>query len=377
MENMAIKNLTFVCSEYFGWGSSYGGFGSLTRILAENLVKHRIEVHVLTPKRKDSSSVEDYGEINGVKIHSFNSRIKWRLGFKMKEPPELPESQIFHSQAIDFWGHFFREQTLDAVHLVTAQDPRPLNELKECYFPFYPSMRTLKWRLKFEAKKRICKDFCRNVDMIYVQAKYISNKVRKMFGLDYLPKFLPNPVAIPKGKIIKNDYPTVLFLGRWDPIKRPDIMLQVAEKLPDVHFICCGVANEQFKDYFAPLLKKAKQLKNVHYMGYVQKNVKDEVLRKSWILLNTSTRECLPISFLEAGAYNLAIVSPNNPDDFASNFGYKIQNRENIIEYVNAVKALLANGWRERGNRARKYVQENHELKHVINQHLQIYNSWV
>ena len=376
-----IEKLTFVCSEYFGWGGTYGGFGSLTRILAENLVKRGIDVHVLTPKRKKASAatqMDDYGEINGVKIHSFNSRIKWRLGFKMKEFPELPESQIFHSQAIDFWGYFFRKQTPDAIHLVTAQDPRPIDELKESYFPYYPDMATLKWRLKFEIKQRMCKEFCKNVDMVYVQAKYISNKVKTMFGLDYLPKFLPNPVSIPEGKIEKNDCPTVLFLGRWDPIKRPDIMLEVAKRLPNVQFICCGVANERFKDYFAPLLKKARQLKNVHYMGYVQSEVKANLLSKSWILLNTSMRECLPVSFLEAGAYNQAIVSPNDPDDFASNFGYKIQDKENIDEYVAAIKSLLVNdGWKEKGNLAKKYVQENHELKCVIDRHLGVYDSWV
>jgi len=214
--------------------------------------------------------------------------------------------------------------------------------------------------------------------MVYVQAKYIAEKVKRMSGLDYLPTFLPNPVAIPNCKIEKNEEPTVLFLGRWDPIKRPDIMLKVAEKLPGVQFICCGVSNPEFKDYSEPLIEKAAKIRNVNYMGYVQSEKKDAVLNKSWILLNTSSRECLPVSFLEAGAYKMAIVSPNDPDNFASNFGYKIQDGKNVKEYVDAVTKLIADEeWRERGKTARKYVQENHELNRVIDQHLQIYNSWI
>lgn len=389
-----VKSLTFVCSEYFGWGGLYGGFGALTKTLAENLVKRGIEVHVLTPRRRETSSavsfiapwtkkrviypMKDYGEINGVKIHSFNSRIKVRLGIKMREFPELPDTQIFHSQASNQWHNFFRKKKPDAVHLVTEQDPRPLEDLRECYFPLYPEMETLTWRLKFEFKQRLCTDLCQNVDMVYVQAKYIADKVRNMFGLDYTPPFLPNPITIPKNKIEKADVPTVLFLGRWDPIKRPDIMLQIAEKMPNVQFTCCGVANPEFKHYFDSLVKKAGKLENVHYMGFVVAEKKDEVLKKSWILLNTSTRECLPISFLEAGAYEMAIVSPNNPDDFASNFGHKIRSKENITEYVDAINTLITGElWREKGAFARTYVQENHELNHVIDRHLEIYNFWI
>ena len=132
---IGIESLTFFCTEYFGWGGFYGGFGALTRTLAENLVKHGIEVHVLTPKRPKEPlhEMEDYGEINGVKIHSFNSKIKLRLGLKMRELPALPDTQIFHSQAANRWHNFFIKEKPDAIHLVTEQDPRPLEDLRECY----------------------------------------------------------------------------------------------------------------------------------------------------------------------------------------------------------------------------------------------------
>jgi len=372
-----IKSLTFICSEYFGWGGFYGGFGALTKTLAENLVKKGIKVHVLTPKRP-SRKMDNYGEINGVKIHSFNSKIKLRLGLKMRELPDIPDTQIFHSQAANRWHNFFIKEKPNAIHLVTEQDPRPLMELKESYFPVYPKMKTLTWRLKFEAGQVLRKKLCQNADRVYVQAKYIAEKVKRMACLDYLPSFLPNPVSIAKTRILKNEKPTVLFLGRWDPIKRPDIMLRIAEKLPAVHFICCGVANPEFKHYSEPLIKKAGELENVNYMGYVSGERKSEVLNKSWLLLNTSSRECLPVTFLEAAAHKMSIVSPNNPDSFASHFGYKIQERENIKEYVDAINTLiLDDNWRLKGNLARKYVQENHELKHVIEEHVKIYNSWI
>ena len=46
----------------------------------------------------------------------------------------------------------------------------------------------------------------------------------------------------------------------------------------------------------------------------------DAVLDKAWVLINTSTKECLPVSYIEAGAHKCAILSHGNADDFASNF---------------------------------------------------------
>lgn len=68
-------------------------------------------------------------------------------------------------------------------------------------------------------------------------------------------------------------------------------------------------------------------------------------LRESWVLVNTSVCECLPVSFLEAAAHSCAILSPHDPDGFATRFG------NNVVDggYASGLRWLLEGNWSEAG----------------------------
>ena len=63
-------------------------------------------------------------------------------------------------------------------------------------------------------------------------------------------------------------------------------------------------------------------------------------------MINTAAREGLPAAFLEAAAYKCAILSSNNPDGFAENFGYHVKDDN----YTLGLKCLLENNqWKSQG----------------------------
>jgi len=89
-------------------------------------------------------------------------------------------------------------------------------------------------------------------------------------------------------------------------------------------------------------------------------------------MVNTAARECLPVSFLEACAFKCAILSQENPDNFARDFGYHVKDSD----YPSGLKFLLENNrWIERGRKGYEYVKETHELNKVVNQHIAIYEK--
>lgn len=64
---------------------------------------------------------------------------------------------------------------------------------------------------------------------------------------------------------------------------------------------------------------------NVEMTGIINQFETDKLARvyeQSWVLVNTSAREGLPNTFLEAAANRCAILSPVDPDHFTSRFGY-------------------------------------------------------
>jgi glycosyltransferase involved in cell wall biosynthesis len=99
---------------------------------------------------------------------------------------------------------------------------------------------------------------------------------------------------------------------------------------------------------------------------------KQRLLDESWILVNTSVSECLPVSFLEAAAHGCAILSPHDPDGFASRFGFHAES-ENLEDGLRWL--LMDDNWRQRGFDGHRYVGEVHEEKKVINQHIAEYEK--
>ncbi len=53
---------------------------------------------------------------------------------------------------------------------------------------------------------------------------------------------------------------------------------------------------------------------NLRLTGFVTEEEKSRILASSWALMNTSVREALPVSFLEALAHKTPIISGEDPD---------------------------------------------------------------
>jgi glycosyltransferase involved in cell wall biosynthesis len=155
-------------------------------------------------------------------------------------------------------------------------------------------------------------------------------------------------------------------------VKRNELLFDLAKEFPEVKFIVLGKAHSEGRDSY--LRETGRKLANVEMPGFVSEEEKSRILEKSWVLVNTSLRECLPISFLEAAAYKCAILSSNDPDHFAKDFGYHAAG----TDYAKGLKSLLENdAWKEKGEKGYRYVKETHELSKVIDQHEKIYKEIV
>jgi len=210
------------------------------------------------------------------------------------------------------------------------------------------------------------------MNAVFTIGKYLVPKVKSMYRLEIDPVFLPTPVHIPE-ITNKSDTPTVCYVARLDRRKRPKLFFDLAKKFPDVHFIAMGKSRD--KKWEADLRAEYSSLPNLEMAGFVDQFSSDlhsKILEKSWIMVNTATREALPNSFLEAAAHQCAILSSVDPDGFASVFGYHAENDD----FSMGLETLLKNGlWKERGKRGYEYVKETIELHRAIDQHIAFYEQ--
>src|SRR5262245_52858750 len=109
-------NICLLVSQYFNWGI-YGGFGSMTRKLAESLAHSGYPVRVIVPRRKGQRPLE---LMNGVAVQSFSPSDIAEACRLLRTTP----ANIFHSQDPTLLTYLAQKLRPDCIHLVTCRDPR-------------------------------------------------------------------------------------------------------------------------------------------------------------------------------------------------------------------------------------------------------------
>jgi glycosyltransferase involved in cell wall biosynthesis len=110
--------------------------------------------------------------------------------------------------------------------------------------------------------------------------------------------WLPNPIEIPPiDGTLETERPSLLYLGRLDAVKRPWIAFELARRNPTIDFLIAGQAHAP--ELMAPWLDRYKGIANLRFLGHIDGQPKDQLIRSCWAILNTSVHEAEPVSFLE------------------------------------------------------------------------------
>ena len=158
---------------------------------------------------------------------------------------------------------------------------------------------------------------------------------------------------------------TVAWVAVIRPPKRPDLLVEIARRLPKIRFVVCGAPSGGWwwagKD-IESILTQLRSLPNVDYRGQVDPEQTLKVIEDASLLLSTSDGEGFPSVFLEAWAAGTPVVSIQIDPD------HKIRNGElgvvgdTIDGTVDAVCALMTSTQRRQdmGTRARRHVEDVH-----------------
>jgi glycosyltransferase involved in cell wall biosynthesis len=166
--------------------------------------------------------------------------------------------------------------------------------------------------------------------------------------------------AVPEGT------PQVIWVGNILAKKRPEELLSMARNLPGVKFVAAGSATANAK-LGAEFTRQAARLGNLEYVGQVPHAQMGELYDGASILLNTSSAEGMPNTFLEAWARGIPVATMGiDPDGLLSRERLGI-----LLDPANAagsLESLVADdlGRKEMGQRGREYVRTTHALPAVL-----------
>jgi len=348
-------SVCFIALEYFGWGK-YGGIGRATRDIAAGLAERGLDVAVIVPRGAGQKEIEI---IDGVTVYSFPFTGYHQIGSIIGKI----NADIYHSQDPSPGTYIALRKMRRSKHVLTCQNPKTREEWRTVN-RFYGLRRRLFNRV-FEPTLG---KWLRDLDAVFCQANFIREKTEALYKLENTPGFLPNPVKVPD-EIEKKATPQVCFLGRFDGEKNPERFFKLCDHFPGVGFVAGGASRDPARD--VSLRRKYRSLTNLSLPGHVMGEEKKSLLDDSWVLVNTSVSECLPVSFLEAAAHGCAILSPHDPDGFASRFGFLVSD-----SYEDGLEWLLSDyNWRRGGEMGRRYVSKYHEYVAVIDRHMEVYRG--
>ena len=133
---------------------------------------------------------------------------------------------------------------------------------------------------------------------------------------------IPNGIDLSNFKAVKNpgsfrsklgvgpDAPILLSVGRVDPEKRLDFLIdafdRIADRMPEAHLVFAGDggARKKLQEHAAAV----KSSSRIHFLGMVDRTELPVILHDATVFLSASTTEVHPISVIEAIASGLPLV---------------------------------------------------------------------
>ena len=213
-------------------------------------------------------------------------------------------------------------------------------------------------------------------DRIIVQSKYqmqsISDRISKKATLIKKPVYIvqkpPQPKPIPR---------IILWVGSIAEVKQPELVLKLAEANPKGLFKIIG-GHSGCDALYREITEKLKFIKNVEYVGVVPFEEMGAYFEKAYILINTSLVEGYPpIAALEAWANYTPFVSLGDNEEETIEKYYMGFHSRTVEQLIKDISYLIENEdiARQMGLNGRRYVEKEHNLDTIIDQHIELFNQ--
>lgn len=200
-------------------------------------------------------------------------------------------------------------------------------------------------------------------DFIVTQTDSQRELLRSRFGRDSITIRNPVDLSAPRradAPEIQNDR-IALWLGRADRIKQPDALLALARMLPDIRFVM--VMNCSDPEIFEQVVQQTPG--NVRLFERLEYREAERLFARALALVNTSTFEGFPNTFLQAAKHGVPLLSLNvDPDGFITAHRCGLVASGNIAALAQGLRTLRdeRDTWRTCSANARRYVEMNHDL---------------
>ncbi len=177
---------------------------------------------------------------------------------------------------------------------------------------------------------------------------------------------IPSCYEPPSSANSTGDKTELLWVGRIHPTKRPEMLLELARRLPQHRFVMVGGAGQNVGDYEERIRAEAAGLSNVHLTGFLPLAQVEPWFDRARMLVNTSRFEGMPNTFLQAWARDIPTVG-------TVDVGAPVHHIAMDVESL-ATEVVRLSG-EATGGRYRKYFEEHHSTDEALRRYGRLFDE--
>lgn len=157
----------------------------------------------------------------------------------------------------------------------------------------------------------------------------------------------------------------VLWVGRGNPLKRPEMFLDLVARMPHHRFVMVVAHEEAHLDLLRHVRARAAMLSNLEFYENVPWSKIDNYFARARVFVNTSTHEGFPNTFVQAALHGAPVVSWRiDPDQLLSSGQLGLCAGESFDRLVELVQGLCESeaGWHTLSQDVERYASTHHML---------------
>ncbi len=215
----------------------------------------------------------------------------------------------------------------------------------------------------------------RRANAILVQSQHQASLLASRFGLP--SRRAGSLVDAPERSTVARDI-DLLFVGNIRAIKRPDVMLALAARLPALSVHMVGGALPGEEALYHSTQRQAAALPNVVFHGRLPYADTNALYRRARLLVSTSQVEGFPNTYLQSWVRGVPVVALFDPDGVIrrERLGIAADSSDGLRD---AVEALLGEpgAWEAASERCRAFMAREYGEASMIAPYIETFESIV
>lgn len=357
-----------------------GGTAERTAQISRALAKAGHECTILTTDiGLNNEQINALKEINIIDLPCINRRF-YLPKFSHKEIAKI----VSDADIIHIMGHWTFLNAL--IYFYARKQNKKYVVCPAGALPIFGRPRIIKKLFNLFVGKRIIHNANGHIAITLDEVKQFIPYGVDANGVIIIPNGInPDDFKVSRTDIFRKKYglgekPFILFVGRLNPIKGPDLLLRAfsntKEIIKDYHLVFVGPDGGMLSE----LIKMSAQFnidERVHFLGYLGGESKSEAYHAAELLVIPSRQEAMSLVVLEAGAAGTPVLLTDQCGygEVADICGGKVVPatveglQKGLIEILSAPEHL-----KFMGNNLKHYVSEHYTWESVINKYLSMYH---